>query len=119
MTPALTWPGRVFVALAGNPLMTLVMGYVWWRDRPESLAGQIVSGLMMVGAIVAGDAIGRYWLHNPYAERLKVRTAGEQPVSAARLAYLLGSLLVFLVVGAMVLGAVYVLTPHLPSFNRQ
>jgi len=25
MTPALTWPGRVFVALAGNPLMTLVM----------------------------------------------------------------------------------------------
>jgi hypothetical protein len=40
MTPALTWPGRVFVALAGNPLMTLVMGYVWWRDRRSPWPGK-------------------------------------------------------------------------------
>jgi uncharacterized membrane protein len=119
MKPALTWPRRVFVALAGNPLATLALGYFWWRDRPDSLPGQIVSGLVMVGAIVVGDALGDYWRHNPYAERLKARTAGDRPVSSARMGYLLGSLLFVFVVGALVLGAAHVLGPHLPSFVRQ
>jgi hypothetical protein len=111
----LSWSRRILVATLGHPLPTAVVVYLAWSQRPGWWPLQIVYWLGVIASLVAAEALGQYWLHNPYAERLMARTAGE-PVSSARLGYLIGSLLAVLAVFALAIAAVQVLGPFFTSF---
>jgi len=108
----LSWPRRILVATLGHPVQTAGFVYVVWQYRPDRWLLQIAFWLGAVGVLVAADTLGYYWLHNPYAERLKARTAAEQPVSAARLAYLAGSVLVMFAAWALVVAVMFAIGPH-------